>query len=490
MIEVSTQTRSTLVRSLLRAAPWGALLAFAGLVAFYSSRYPREGLALAAGVLVASILALRAQRADGASSLRWIPVAWVLLFLVAEHRFDVGRSPLEAATGNASFENILEIAVYALVAAMTLRSRRMLVRRSPSRIPKVPIVLFPLFAIASTLWSPIPLFTLIRSLQLFVVVSLALLTIRIWRFSAEMGQSIWTGTLRLLVQAVTVLSLIGFIVHIWPDDRFAWPGLLPGAASIYVGVAFLILVVGGRSLAPRPKWAYWPRLCLFAAAIYLGQTRSVLAALTVAGLAAVWILGREKVHGRYFGILYFGVGVLLVFLVARTPVVDYLARGERSGVFSSLNGRVPLWELAIQEVSQAGKWLVGFGYGSPRILLYPKVSWAGTAHSSWIEVLMGVGIIGALLFAADLIYLTWRLVWVSDASRSTRLAFVILVFLFVISGTSEILVLPSIGFGLLALIHCPALGPQRWPYGVGAHPPSNTTREARGQFAAPNRPRR
>jgi hypothetical protein len=70
---------------------------------------------------------------------------------------------------------------------------------------------------------------------------------------------------------------------------------------------------------------------------------------------------------------------------------------------------------------------------------------------------MGVGIIGVLLLASNILFLLWRLGWSSDPNRPARLALVLLVFLLVVSMASEAMVLPGIGFGLFALIQVPAL---------------------------------
>lgn len=438
---------------------WATVLGLTAFVAAYSARHTVQGLVFASVGLIASILAVRstAVRAEAA---RWIPLAWIALMLLGDHRFDTSRTPLDAAYGNVSPENILQMVVYVAVAAMIVHSRRVLIQADPQEITKGPILLFPIFALISALWSPIQLFSATRAAQLLIIASLALLTVRIWQSSAERGRSIWRDSLRSFVQVVTILAVIGFIVHTWPDDRFTWPGAQSGAAT-YMGAALLILIVGGRSFAPAPRWMYVPRLFLLTTAIYLARTRSVLGALLVAGLVLLWILGRERPIVRYLGIWYYVLGLVALLLAAQTQVVDYLARGEGSQAFFSLNSRIPLWELSIHDLSQAGRWIYGFGYGAARILLYPKVPWAGTAHNAWIEALLGVGIVGLLLLAVDIFFLLWRLGWTRDPERSTRIALILLIYLLVVCGASETMVLPGIGFALLALIHVPALAQRR-----------------------------
>jgi hypothetical protein len=449
------------------------ILLFAGVMAAYTTEHTLTGLTLSAALLVASILAVRTREMADRLRLGWIPVAWIALLLVADFRFgDTSRTPLAAAYGNASLENILQVAVFAVVGAMIVRFRHVLVQQTPSKIPKLPILLFPCFALASSLWSPIYIFTLVRALQLLVFVAFALLMVRIWQHAPEIGKSVWRATLATFVQVVTILTVIGFIANTWDNDRFTWPGVHPGVAATYTGIAILILVVGGKSLAPPPTWAYWLRLFLLGAANYLGRTRSVLGALVFAGLILLWDWGRERPIVRYLGIWYYGLGGFLLVLMARSEVVDYLSRGESSQALASLSGRIPLWDTAFRDLTEAGKWIAGFGYGAARIVLYPQVSWAGTAHNSWIEALVGLGIIGTVLLAADVVFLLWRLGWNSRPNPSARLALVLLAFLLVASGASELMAVPGIGFAMLALIHVPALGQWERLRGVRATEPT------------------
>ncbi|MDP9234621.1 MAG: hypothetical protein M3P01_08730 [Actinomycetota bacterium] len=458
MIHIRAHGYSRLKRLLVAVLGWSGILAFAGLFAIFTAQHLSEGLALSGVVLVGSVLLVRGSMLTDTLSLRWIPVAWVALFLSADERFmGLGRSPLEAAQGNASVGNLVQIAIYGLVALMIFRTRRALLERNRFRIPKLPILLYPAFALASTVWSLTLIFTLVRASQLLIIVALALLMVRVWQSSPETGQALWRDTLTAFVQLVTILTLVGFSVG-WPAGRFTWPGAHPGIAATYAGAAFLILLARGRLQAPPPQWAYFPRLLLLALVLFLGQTRSVLAALAFAILAMLWSLGREKPIARYLGIWYYGVGVTLTLLFARLQLVDYLARGESSQQLDTLSGRTTLWEFAIHDVSRAGKTIMGFGYGAERVVLFPQVDWTSTAHNSWIEALLGVGMIGVCLLAAVVFFLVWRYGWASDPNPDARLSFGILAYLLVISGFSETIALPGIGFGLLILISVPALG--------------------------------
>jgi O-antigen ligase len=437
--------------------PWTLIFVLAVPLAIVSTRSPKLGLAISGAIALISIAVLRVRRSDRSSVVTWIPLMWLALLLVSDHRFaPAGRTPLEASRGQLSADNLVQVAVYAVVLAFLIHARSILAREHAPRMRYVPLLLLPAFALISTLWSPIPVFTFGRALQLAVIAAAALITARVWQLDPEQGAKVWRDSLKFLVQAVSVLAVFGFLVRVWPDDRFTWNGTSAGGAAVFAGAALLILLIGGPSFNPRPSGSYLPRVLLLAAAIALAQTRSVIAAFAIALLAALWMWGRERPILRYAGIFYYISGLALLVSLAWVWVIAYLERGGGVQGLATLNSRIPLWEVAINDVSTSGRWLAGFGYGAPRVVLFPQVQWAGTAHSSWIEALVGTGVIGTALLAATVVFVLWRLTR-SGPGPATRVAFTLAIFLLVLSVASELLVIPGVGFGLFALVSVPAL---------------------------------
>jgi len=441
------------------------VLAFpiAAFVGMYGVDHPTQAL-VGAGLVVAGLVVVaRVESAPYRNA--WMPLAWVALFLVPDLNF-INLRPLEVTSGTLSIQHVIELLTYAIVAALVVRSRSAILSLYPRPVPKGLLLAWPVLAVASSLWSLVPLYTLVRSLQLLVPVALALLFTRVWLSDPEAGERIWAGTLRLFVQAVTVLAAVGLLfpeASALAGGRFTWPGTHPGTAATYLGVALVILVAGGRSLTRFPGWSYWPRLVLFGATIYLGQTRSVIAGVVVAVAVALWFRGRQKPVARYLGVWYYFVGIGALVMVAAQQLLGYLSRDESVESITSLSGRIPLWEFAIGQFDSVQHWLGGFGYGSARVLLIPTVPWAGSAHSTWMELLLSIGVIGLLLAAADIILLSVELIrsrMFSLAANPVSIALV--AFFLVVSPISEVLVLPGIGFGLLALAHAPALAQRAW----------------------------
>ena len=454
---MASGTRESAAKLLPIGLAWLGVLIVSGLVGVSVSRHFPATLGLCLAVAVVGVLSVKL-RAAGAVVRRygWIPASWVVLAFAADHRFGTQlRSTVEAASGELSVDNTVQLLIYALVGFLVLRERRALSRDEPIGVPKGFLIAWPSIALVSTAWSIIPKFTVVRALQLFVVISLAVLSVRIWRSSPDIGRLLWTKTLRLFVQVVTFLAVFGFLFRDWPSSRFTWMGAFPGVAGNYLAVAFLILALGGRALTGFSITGYWSRLLLFGVSLYFSHTRSVLIAIFVAILAAMWFWGRRIVIARYAGIAYAAIGAVVLFAFSRAELLTYFDRGESTKVTASLTGRIPLWEASFRELSSADKWLFGFGYGSPRVIL-PQLSrfWQpGTAHNSWIELLLGVGLVGTTLAVTSFVYLMYQLFQTRSLDPMHRVAWGLVVFVLVITVVSEFLALPGIGFTLFALLY-------------------------------------
>jgi len=436
-----------------------AILVVAALVVVQSLRDQRTGLAAAIVLLVGSIVFVNRGRGNLFVNHGWIPFAWIALCFSPEFRLTF-RSALDTSVSSASAETLLQVGLYAVVAALVIRTRRLLIRKDPTPIRKGPLVAWPLLALLSTLWSPIPSFTLVRSLQLFVSIGLATVMVRIWLSSPSLAASLWRDTVRFFVRTVTFLTLLGFstssLSGFASGYRFAWPGTHPGVVAAFCATALVILVASGRSYLGVRLSGFVFRLLLFASAIYLSQTRAVLAALAVAIAVLIWWKGRTNLASRYIGAFYYVVAITLMGLAASDQVLRYLERGASLQENLSLTGRLPLWGIALDLIGDADRWLIGFGYGSGRVILPLHAEWAGTAHSSWIELLLSIGVLGPFLLAAGLFYVL-RYAPSIGAIVSPRVVMGVIVLLAVTSLTGEQFALPGMGFTLLALMYVPVL---------------------------------
>jgi O-Antigen ligase len=435
------------------AAAWVVVLVGAASIGIYGQRNLFMAAGLTATLIVTSIAFLDAGRSDFFANYGWVPYAWLALALASELRFS-SRSPLDTSISLAPWENFAEAGIYAMVGALTIRSRHVLVTADPRRIRKQPLVLWPPLALASTLWSLVPLFSFVRALELLIPIGLALLMVRIWLSSPSFGADLWRRTFRVFVSAVTVLVLIGFLSGAWRVARFTWPGMHTTAAAVYIGVCFIILVAAGRSYLRLGMSGYVFRLVLFAVALYLCESRTVVAAVLLALGIVFWWTARTKPLKSYLGVTYYVLSVGLLLLTALQFLVRYALRGGTEEGLTSLSDRIPLWTAAVHALSDANRWLVGFGYGSGRVILPTEFSWAGNAHSSWVELLFGIGILGPLLLAVDVFFMIRH-----GASRRSlvppALSLGVIAVLVAGSITGETLAFPGLGLAMMSLLHVP-----------------------------------
>jgi hypothetical protein len=441
---------------------FGAAVLIAGIVCGLLVFY-RGPIALipSALVLLGGLLTVRFGRASTASlevRMWWIPWAWLALFLVSDHRFEKG-SPNDVLTGDVSSRIIIELGVYALIAAIIVVYWRALRRPHPfSGLPAF-LLAWPAVALVSTLWSIIPKFTLVRAGQLFVPVLLAVCMLGLGRRDPEVAESLWWRSLRLLVNVIILLVLIGLATGSTATDyeggegRFAWPGVHSVQAGILSGAALLAVITGGRWFTRSSIAIHAAKIAILTLAVVRSQTRGAVASLLVAIVALLWIAGRRRPIVRLLAVPGLVTGAIFAWSSSRSQIVEYALRGGTEQGLETLNGRIPLWELTFQVLAEGGKWLTGFGYGSSRVLLFERVSWAGTAHNSWVELLMGVGIVGVAIAIIGCFLIGKRLLErASRESRAEVMLFGLFIYLVVNSLTAEFLALPGFGFSVLAFL--------------------------------------
>jgi len=386
---------------------------------------------------------------------RWIPVVWVVLLFVSNIKFQK-RDPLSAASGSLSGENAIELTVYLLVALIVVGVWYHL-RLKRTAVSEWPVIAWPLFAVASASWSIIPLFTFVRAAQLVVVGSFAALCLRLAGRQAGLRSTIVRDTLRAFVFVTAVMSLWGLLDRsAWQNDRFVWPnGAHPIAVGTVVGAALLLVVVGGRPLTRLPLSVHSVLVVLFALILVLGQNRGILISTSVALLASPWLTeGRRKYAARLFVFPTLLYGAFVIALFAGQRITEYLMRGESARSLETLTGRTDLWSVALGQLSSPGQWLHGFGYGSTRVILFSLFGWAGQAHNVLIELLLGLGVIGAGVALVSIAKVGYRALSVKHASDRVMGAAEGAVFIHLaIAGVVEAsLVLPGFSFVLLTLL--------------------------------------
>jgi O-antigen ligase len=273
------------------------------------------------------------------------------------------------------------------------------------------VFLYGLISLISTLWSVYPAWTLYKSLEYLIDVALLAAVVTTVRNSEEIKSlfdvtwlltgllllTVWLGVLlRPEVAVLTGVGLIGIEIQ----------GILPSISNNGVGdLAATLLIVGATRLLFRNEHRsfYW-LVCLAALpTLILAQSRSP-ATGAFLGLLAVLVLTRR------FGLLAL-VGLagaaLLALTNAEAVVQQAFLRGQSPDQFYSLSGRVDYWAFAggiLRENPFLG--LGGYAAGRFAVLGPLGVTETSSLHNAWLEILVGVGLIGFLPFLATFLR-TW-----------------------------------------------------------------------------------
>lgn len=202
----------------------------------------------------------------------------------------------------------------------------------------------------------------------------------------------------------------------WAGDyRFAGT-VHPNAQGANLGLLCVATFALSRMVDSRKqRWmlAWIAFVFLF---LLLTKSRTSLAACLVAALA-VWCLdvsARTRLIAGLGGIWVIAAAALLAFLLGYDVVEDVtgaamLGRQEES---MALTGRIPIWTELMTYVRERP--LMGYGYQAfwtPIHIedLSERLHWVfREAHSTYVEALLGVGLIGALLLLSTVLMGLWQ----------------------------------------------------------------------------------
>lgn len=344
-----------------------------------------------------------------------------IVFLTEGHRWDRSglkdyvESAAERADAASSGNNQRRVAF------LMLGGTGMLLFLASGRMPAIrePMGVFLFLAIAwtysSVLWADAFGFTSKRLLLL----SLCALGVAGIASSLSLRQLAW-----IMLSVTTVYLGIGVFAEIVQGNFRPWASgyrfagtLHPNAQASNCGaMAFSALALTRRSVEEigvtfrkRRKILRLMTGALFVAALFcLLMTKSRTA---IAGV--FFIVGLTWASRKSLGtnLVVGGIGLLLMLTLSYTIVVTgvgrdvgqtaNLGRDDSQGAF---NGRLPIWEICLRQLGNQS--LIGCGYDGfwtgERI---EDVSWElgwdiSSAHSEFIELILGLGLIGVLLYAA------------------------------------------------------------------------------------------
>jgi O-antigen ligase len=285
--------------------------------------------------------------------------------------------------------------------------------------------------IVSTIWSVFPSWTLYKSCEYLVDV-LCIATVVSSVRGADDFRSLWNWIwvlYGLLIVSIWAGALLAPTLAFLPNAGlfgFELQGVMPqvstngvGEAAALLGVVALARLVLRRHLAGSASW-YWLLLLLSLATLVLAQTRSAV----VAFLFGALLIGLHR-NARLAILVLVACGFVALVSSAVAHIAQiYMLRGQSTELFHSLSGRMDWWQSAWVKIMERP--LLGYGaYAGGRFVVLAQFGDMETSsiHNSYVEVVLGSGILGVLPLLAALAG-AWRELWsvrlkslVSNADR-------------------------------------------------------------------------
>lgn len=350
-------------------------------------------------------------------SLTWWQGLWLLLFLS-----DLG---LRSRTDTDIKASLIDPAALYRVALVGITGAVLAVRLAVKRPPWLgslfrglvgALTCYCAMSVISTLWSVFPAWTLYKSLEYLVDVALlAALLATVgsvqeyanlfdlnWVLYGLLLMSVWLGTL--LWPREALLPDVGVIgVQLF--------GVIPTVDANSVGEfgAILGVVSLSRLFLPsdgKSNRLWYGLIFIFGlASLILSQTRSAIGGFLV---GAILVLLLSKGKGLTTFVLSGAAGLILLGGVG-SFLWKFLLRGQSPELFQGLSGRVSWWEFGWQQILKR-PW-TGFGAYTGRFEVLAKLGEADTSsvHNTFLEVVIGVGILGLVPVFVALLGTWWSL---------------------------------------------------------------------------------
>ncbi len=419
-MEIGTTSRWP--RSVRRSAPFlGFVLLGLPLSYLLFPVFERFGLIGAILIIVAVPVALivfvaaipqllQAVRSTAARFTWW---HWLLLLLfVSNETFRVRgyqearAQPLDAW---AALRIVPEVVVV-IVLALRVASGKTSMKRLFTGLPGA-LVLFSAVGIASSTWSVYPAWTLYKSAEYLLDVTVLVAILDAVHTAADYVRVLdWTLTLYALE---TLTAWAGTVL--WPATAWDPIGRLqstsPSIAANAIGTtgALLALIAISRLLSidgRKSDRSWYAAVLVFGiVSMIAAQTRNAIGGFVFALPFVLVLAGRKRIAIA----LAIVVTPLLLLTPAGDAVETYLMRQESRDVLVTATGRTDMWKVAWEQLSQHP--LTGLGaYAGGKFGVLPKLNFNYQfLHSDWVEIAVGTSFWGIIVFATAVLGAWWFL---------------------------------------------------------------------------------
>lgn len=272
-------------------------------------------------------------------------------------------------------------------------------------------LLFCIFALASSWWSPRAIYTILKGLEILMLLPIAMVFVAICLRRGDGAERIVHWLAVSLVLAVAVTLVYNVAVRGTPL-AFTETGWMRGARlmGVYAHPTeysdLLAITLVTILAAPwRRRWKYILGGCT-ALMLLLTDTRSAMAAFAVSCLAAT-VSTRRLSPARM-------IVVLVALCTAAVTLIYFYGTGSATGELSTLNGRLFIWAQSWEVFTSSPLWGVGYGSTADFLLMPSLEEAAGAAHSSYVEVILTLGLLGFSLMAAYFAVVGTRVLMIRD----------------------------------------------------------------------------
>jgi O-antigen ligase len=289
------------------------------------------------------------------------------------------------------------------------------------------ISLFTFWGVLSSIWSPNPVLSIAKSVELWC------LTVAAVMFVTLVARSqITNGKL----ETILGLSMVAVICGLLVANIFYWGALLPTTADASLPLDFIAeepaLERPQLILAYQHPLLTGDLLALSVICLFLSDLRKVWKVILIPGaLALLWLTdARGPTGGLMVALVALAVlklrrndvraiAVMLAISVGLAAVLFFQNRlpaalaSLMTDDVSTLNSRTELWASSMSHV--LAQPILGTGYYASRYLLIKDFKWAGHAHNSFLEVQMTTGVIGLLMLCTFVLFVIKKILTTRNA---------------------------------------------------------------------------
>lgn len=335
--------------------------------------------------------------------------AMIVLLVMFSEGFLPRLFASEQEAEGSSILRLMWFPAYGVILLLAL-ARWQAVIKAIGRVPF--LVLLLMLCAATTMWSIEPSITLRRAVAILftTLFGIVMASHYSWRDMLRLLGLTWA--ILAVISLFTSILLPGFgtmtEVHVGAWRGMWWEKNSLGGHMGRAGFLFAVLI-----FADRPYRKAWGAAFVLACFLVLMST-SKTAAL---GLAlGIGVLGMGLIIQRGTRIALVSIwfaatigGAMVMSLVLAPEFVFGLFGRE-----PTLTGRTDIWGALAYIISERP--LLGYGYGAfwgphsaPAYWVWVAVEWAApTAHNGWLEIWLGVGLVGLLFFLANFVLTIYR----------------------------------------------------------------------------------